>query len=205
MKLYSYLDLPKFEYIDDAPSGEIRFHRPSGPITLFGRERLLANYYREAAHPKYYDYVYNLIPEMNGHVKEISFQYSINDNEYAEGVILGPHTDGLRGAFCVAYNISVGGPNVTTYWYKLKDKEELVQSPVTLVGRTGQYTRQYGQFYNQDLEVIDNVVWEEKRWCMFRSDVIHNIETVYDKRLSFSIGFDSEKIFYEIMEKYGGS
>lgn len=223
MKLYSYLNLPDFKPLEnernsDLPSKYGAFGRggindseglltDSSPSTvrIFSKEYNHIHYYNTPADKKYIKYMINLIPEIKNHIVDIRFQEIILKDNHPNGGIMLPHTDSVR-KFVLAWNFTTGGSKVTTYFYQ-EEGQPLARDNIQLIGRTGQWRRKtYRRNFGNDLHEVDRVIWLPNTWCIFRSDVLHAIFPVFTSRKAFCVGLEgSENLFYEIMEKYGGS
>ena len=126
LTLHKYLNLPKFEPIADAktPDEVITdmklFNRTVRKMNLKddnGRDMPPADYTRNRADDRYYDYILKLIPELEGHIKEIGFQTIWNSSNHPNGCQLVPHTDLKRGDFCIQWLMTAGGESVKTKWF----------------------------------------------------------------------------------------
>lgn len=203
--LYKYLNLPNFEPITEAkvPDEVITdmklFNRSVRKMSIVdkeGNEMPPADYVRARADDKYNDYILNLIPELEGHIREIGFQSIRNGANHPNGSQLIPHTDMKRGDFCIQWLITTGGDNVKTRWWKEKDKD-LIRPPWT------------PKLDYNDLDLVDEINWVPNHWGIFRTDVIHSVNGVMNERKAFAIGMASvfenntDILFNKIIEKYG--
>jgi hypothetical protein len=199
MKIYSYLNLPDFKEIPNTESFKIVSYDntqelkarnvPNSILNPFNVEMGVCGYIRTTADTAYNEYVFSLIPELRDNITEIGFQKIMNQTKHPNGSQVVPHTDGKRGKFCVHWTLTTGGENVTTYWWQEKN-QPVVREPWVL------------RWYPHLVE-IDKFVWKQDRWGAFRADIIHNVIPVFSDRIAFTIGFNSEELFYHIIEKYG--
>lgn len=206
--MYSYLNLPPLELnwpkitdetFFDAKSlyeGKVPFRTFLDPDT--NEEIGLCWYQRKKATSQYYDFAYELIPELKKvELEDVGFQKIINYEEHPNGVIFLPHTDGKRGTHCIHWNLDVGGPRAKTIWWK-EPLQDLVRPPFTHPNNKWLDGNDISHF-----EKLDEVIWSPKRWGIFRTDILHSVQPVLTCREAFTIGFSNQDLYLEIIEKYG--
>ena len=198
MLIHTYLNLPDFQPLHGIENfanvswtnDEIKARIPKVIKNQLGIEMGAVRYARMLAHQDYTAYCVSLIPELENNIAEIGFQFQTNDTNHLNGSQLFPHTDGPRGKFCIHWNFTTGSDSdVTTYWWQEKNYP-LIRDPFTT------------RFYT-DLTEVDRVVWQNNKWGLFRTDILHGVSPIKTSREAFTIGFNDEDLFHHIVEKYG--
>lgn len=201
-KIYCYLDLP----ISITSKDELVTPTPE---CLFDNKKLLeilsykkhiqsqleilpsARYTRHKVNDQFIKKIISAIPELNGHIRDVGLQKIYNEFFDTRGSKMMPHTDGVqRGRHCIQWLIDSGGTDVHTTWYT-EDNHTALRSPA-ISGR---------DFSN--LNVIEDVIFDVKKWTIFRTDIIHSVQTIHTSREALTIGFTNDQVFEEIINKYG--
>jgi len=194
-KIYCYLDLP----ISMKPKEEIttlnRLYDNEKLLDRLNHNNLnglsLCRYTRDKIDDKFIDNIVSVVPELKGHIKDIGLQKIYNECLNPAGSIMQPHTDGIpRGKHCIQWLFDSGGTDVHTTWYT-EDMHPTLRSP-GLVDTS---------FAN--LRPIEDVIFDTKRWVIFRTDIIHSVQTIYSNREALTIGFTNNQVFEKIINKYG--
>jgi hypothetical protein len=102
------------------------------------------------------------------------------------GEVIWPHTDGIRDCLLM-YILDEGGTNVTTSWWKEKEKE-INQSPDTHL------------FKFRNLDRYDSVRIPTGKWCLMNNTVIHSVENIVSDRISLTIGLRNFEVDLLIKE-----
>jgi len=195
MILHEYLDLPDFDQ-DLIPTTSVitdmkLFNRSIRKLELTDKNNNImppANYIRTRADDKYYDYMINLIPELDGHIKEIGIQTMDNNSNSPNGAQLIPHTDLKRGDFCIQWLFKTGGAN-SQWWHETNC--DIIRLPWT------------NKLNYDNLNLIDEINWEPNKWGIFRTDVIHSVNNIMTTRQAFAIGIeDHNDLYNRIISKY---
>jgi len=194
MKLFALLNLPTLPTnlrngIENAIVGDHMQAISNKKILQIDKTEVNdAVYKRWPLENQYIDYVKEIIPEFNQTNFNIGFQSIKNySNELSQ---LHPHTDGkVRGPFCISFILNTGGSNVETLWWK-EFGNDLIRSPWSHVWDLNLLERQ------------DSIIFPENNWNIMRTDIIHSVHNIKTNRLSFTIGFFDEKIYYTIIKKY---
>ena len=193
-KIYCYLDLPfpmisKEEIItadcvfDNAPFIDTANHNHNG-LTL-------CRYKRNKINEKFIDDIVLAVPELEGHIRDVGLQKIYNECLNPAGSIMQPHTDGnARGTHCIQWLFDSGGTDVRTTWYT-EELHSTLRSPE--IG--------YVSFAN--LHPIEDVIFDTGRWVIFRTDIVHSVQTIYSSREALTIGFTNDQVFETIINKYG--
>lgn len=208
--IHSYLDLPDFKPVYggkttdkhyDARNVYAKFCKfTTFPDPDSGKELGLVWYARYVAPEDYKEYIYNLIPELQRvELTDVAFQEAYNEVNHPNGCMFLPHTDGKRGKFCIHWNYDVGGEDVKTIWWH-EPGYPLHREPFSHPNE--KWTK--GNDISHMSRVAE-IVWSEKRWGIFRTDILHGVHPVMTSRNAFTVGFDDEDLFFEIIEKYGVS
>lgn len=163
--------------------------RPTTIVNDQGVEQAISNYHRVKASQAHYDWVYENIPELKGHVNEVGFQSINNKANHPNGATFAIHTDGNRGEYVLAYNLDVGGPNVHTVWYQ-EDGQPLIRQPGMK------------RLSMRNLTKMDEVVFKPREWGMLKANILHTVDSIQTDRIALTIGFSNRELAYEIVEKY---
>lgn len=206
--IHCYLDLPPLELNWPKTTNQTLFdaknlYDDKVPFTSFldpdtQEEIGLCWYTRAKASYEYYELAYKLIPElMKVELEDVGFQKVINYKNHPKGVILLPHTDGKRGTHCIHWTIDPGGPEAKTIWWQ-EPNQSLTRPSFT---HPNNYWADGSDISN--FTRLDEIVWEKDQWGIFRTDILHSVHPVIGSREAFCIGFSSQNLYLEIIEKYG--
>lgn len=154
-----------------------------------GSEQAASGYHRVEGFKEHYDWVYENIPELKGHLNEVGFQVIDNKHHHPNGATFAIHTDGVRGQHVIAFNLDVGGPNVPTRWYHEHD-QPLVRPQGTK------------RISLRNLDQLTEVVFMPGVWCMLRANILHTVHSVLTERIAFTIGFSNYELYQELAKKY---
>jgi hypothetical protein len=192
--IYCYLDLP----ITIRPQEEITTsERLYDNEKLLGRfkhtntsELSLCRYTRDKINDKFIGEIVSAVPELDGYIRDVGMQKIYNEDLNPAGSLMIPHTDGIpRGRHCIQWLFNSGGPDVHTTWY-IEDDHTAIRSP-GLVDTN---------FSN--LCPIEDVIFDTSRWTIFKTDIIHSVQTIYTSREALTIGFTNDQLFEKIINKY---
>ena len=102
---------------------------------------------------------------------------SISISDIGNDGVLGPHTDRRRD-YVLIYVIKSGGNNALTRFWREED-QPLYRDRITLVD---DYSK---------LELIDSVNLKEGQWVVLDSRILHSVEHIESRRITFQISFDN--------------
>jgi hypothetical protein len=210
MIYYKKLDLPLMSASKPRPDelgdlifdnqGEDRGYLRSEPLRWAGckdyrGQRLdLARYQRYKLGRQYLDQILSLIPELEGHVRDWGYQRIYNQDNNPQGAMMLTHTDGeRRGQHCIQALWATGGEGVQTTWWKEPDKEIIRDSALIIT------------IPHTELELLEQAEFKLGEWAVFRTDVLHSVQSIQGDRNSFSVGFTNDDLYQTIIEKYARS
>lgn len=180
--------------------GEDRGYLRSEPLRWAGckdyrGQRLdLARYQRYKLGRQYLDQILSLIPELEGHVRDWGYQRIYNQDNNPQGAMMLTHTDGeRRGQHCIQALWATGGEGVQTTWWKEPDKEIIRDSALIIT------------IPHTELELLEQAEFKLGEWAVFRTDVLHSVQSIQGDRNSFSVGFTNDDLYQTIIEKYARS
>lgn len=90
------------------------------------------------------------------------------------------HSDILR-SYAINYMIELGGKDVYTSWYKEKDK------PLTRIKKNGNGQSDTGYINYNDLELLDTVKFEQGKWYIMATNILHDVGKIVGSRRSITI------------------
>lgn len=168
--------------------------RQSGCKDHTGQRLDLARYQRYKLGQHYLDQILSLIPELEGHVRDWGYQRIYNQDNNPQGAMMLTHTDGeRRGQHCIQALWSTGGEGVKTTWWQEPGKDIVRDSAlISIIPHT-------------ELELLDQAEFELGEWAVFRTDVLHSVQSIQGERSSFSVGFTNDDLYQTIIEKYARS
>jgi hypothetical protein len=199
--IYHYLDLPisigsKEDLItseclyDNKELLEILSHKKH--IQSQVTELPLARYTRYKI-DNFVEKIISAVPELKDHIRDVGLQNIYNESLDTRGSKMMPHTDGVaRGRHCIQWLFETGGSDVHTTWY-IEDNYTALRYPA-IAGK---------DFKN--LNVIEDVIFDVKKWAIFKTNIIHSVQTIHTSRKALTIGFSNEQLFDQLIEKYGVS
>jgi hypothetical protein len=180
--------------------GEDRGYLRSDPLRWAGckdykGQRLdLARYQRHGLGRQYLDQILSLMPELEGHVRDWGYQRIYNQDNNPQGAMMLTHTDGeRRGQYCIQALWATGGEGVQTTWWKEPDKEVIRDSALIIT------------IPHTELELLEQAEFKLGEWAVFRTDVLHSVQSIQGERNSFSVGFTNDDLYQTIIEKYARS
>ena len=190
-----YLDLPhlevKWEKGDQKMLQHLSVAKPEELTKQYDGSYLGdITYRRFAASQPYVDWVNTTIPELQGIPTMMGWQYHTNSTNNPNGAQMIVHSDGIRGIHIISYCFSSGGTDVTTSWYQ-EHGFPVHRTPLS-------WCKDYSR-----LDELESIVFEENKWAIFRSDVLHNVKIIREPRECFTVGFNNEDVYQAIKAKYG--
>lgn len=198
--IYKYLNLPNFTPVFDLSLGEVRYdnivHIDAIPNELQPNGEYLCptRYIRYGVDDRYNEYVVELVPELNGQIKDIGYQKVFNEKNWPSGAKLFQHTDGIgRGKYCLHYILDTGGDEVATTWYQ-EQNNPLIRLPRKATDKLISMDR---------LTKIEEVIFSKGRWALFKTNILHSVQVIKTSRISFTIGFNNDLLFHTLVNKYG--
>jgi len=215
-QFYHYLDLPKPPFQPDQVATEdLLFRRiadPAHKIRLLqtdGSYQNLASYTRLKPIQSVTDWILDLIPELDGHIKEVGIQLHKNSNNgNGQSAELPVHTDGKRGRHILCYFYNTGGSKPETVWWQEQGQPlyrdaavHNINEPNVPDGVLG--IRPQRKIDQASLTELQRASFEPHRWAIFRSDVLHSLHGVETERVALTVGFSSDEIFNMLVDKYG--
>lgn len=167
------------------------FRRMTGCRDRQGLRHSLARYKRFSLPEKFVESVLSQIPELRPHVRDWGYQMIYHQEENPVGAMMLTHTDGeRRGKHCIQAVWRTGGPSVKTSWWKEPEKS-IERNEALTVSRP-----------HSDLELLGEIEFEPLSWAMFRTDVLHSVQTIKTIRTSFSVGFTDDDLYDFLVKKY---
>ena len=92
------------------------------------------------------------------------------------------HSD-INRIFALNYIVDTGGDNVLTSWYKEKNK------PLRRSKSSGGRQTDSGAVDYNNLELLESVNFEEHKWYLIATDILHDVDNITGSRSSLSIAF----------------
>jgi hypothetical protein len=194
-KIYCYLDLPiSMKPKEEITTAECLFDNETY-LEIMNRNDhnglTLCRYKRNKVNETFIDDIVLAIPELEGHIRDVGLQKIYNECSNPAGSIMQPHTDGnARGTHCIQWLFDSGGTDVHTTWYT-EGMHPTLRPP------------EIGYFSFANLRPIEDVIFDVNRWVIFRTDIIHSVQTIYSSREALTIGFTNDRVFETIINKYG--
>lgn len=207
--IYSYLNLPDFEILFGTKTSFVNYDAKNVyenlvPFKNFkdpdtGKELGLVWYSRYRAPTQYYNYILNIIPELKyAKITDLSFQEAVNEENHPNGCMFLPHTDGKRGKFCIHWNYHIGGSDkIKTIWWH-ESGYPLYREPFSHPNEKWSKGNDISH-----MSRVAEVIWKENTWGIFRTDILHGVHSIITSRDAFTIGFNEENVFFDIIDKYG--
>lgn len=193
-KIYSYLDLPiPMKLKEEITTGNCLYDNKEllEKLDYNYKGSTLCRYIRNKVDEQFINDIVLAVPELEGHIKDVGLQKTYNECLNPAGSILPPHTDGsTRGTHCIQWLFDSGGPDVHTTWY-IEDMHTALRNPNIADTRS------------TNLHPIKDVIFDTNRWVIFRTNIIHSVQTIYSSREALTIGFTNDQVFKKIIKKYG--
>ena len=112
--------------------------------------------------------------------------------------IFGPthivHSD-IGRSYALNYIRSIGGDNVVTSWYQEKNK------PLKRKKFQGGQQADSGFVDYNNLEVLGSTIFQQNKWYLLATDILHDVDNITGIRQSITINFRDNS--HELFTKFG--
>ena len=207
------LPVPPFSS-ESAKSGEVAFRRIVPPNLGFTIKQLdgtiqsVTSYERDFVNMESRLWLLSVMPELKGHIRELSIQ-TISNNE-TTGILaqLPVHNDGVRNEYCLSFFYETGGDDVATVWwqeagYDIYHNPHLYNENSEGVKLDAPPNPQSYKLDLKGLTEISRTVMKTNTWSLLKTKVLHSVHSVKTKRIAFSAMFTNHELYDTIVKKYG--
>jgi len=207
------LPIPPFS-ANSAKNGEIAFRRIVPPNTGFNIKQLdgtvqsITSYERDLVNMESRLWLLSIVPELKGHIRELSIQ-TITNNETTNMLAQLPiHSDGKRNESCLSFFYDTGGDDVYTAWWQ-EEGYDIYHNPHTYNehGKNVKLDAQPNpQSYKLDLNGLTEItrtVMKSNSWALLKTNVLHSVHNVKTSRIALSAMFTNPEVAEIIIQKYG--
>jgi hypothetical protein len=212
---FNLLNLPTIPFsAESSKNGDVAFRRIVPPNLGFkikqldGSVQSITSYEREFINMESRLWLLSIVPELKGHIKELSIQTITNSETNGLLAQLPVHNDGKRNEHCLSFFYETGGDDVYTAWWQ-EDGYDIYRNP-NLYNENSDNVKADAppnpNAYKLDLNgltEINRTVMKNNSWALLKTKILHSVHNVKTKRIAFSAMFTNPELYDTIVQKYG--